>query len=235
MSLLALLLLGVPALAGPPFVTDDPEPVELGHHELYLSSQVVASSDSTIASLPLVEFNYGVARNLQLHAVAPAAYSRQSGGPAQYGYGDTEVGAKYRILQETASSPMAGVFPLVEIPTGSAAKGLGNGNAQYFFPLWLQKSEGAWSTYGGGGWWLNPAGRNFWRLGWQVQRKLSDALFLGVEVFHNTRSSDATPALTGANLGGQLDLRDRLHLLFSGGHSLGTNRQTFGYLGILFD
>ncbi len=30
-----LLMLSRPALAGPPFVTDDPEPVELGHWEVY--------------------------------------------------------------------------------------------------------------------------------------------------------------------------------------------------------
>ena len=48
------------------------------------------------------------------------------------GYGDTEVGIKYRLLDQTDTLPMIGVFPLVEIPTGDEDKGLGNGKAQYF-------------------------------------------------------------------------------------------------------
>ena len=34
-GLAAMLLLASPALAGPPFITDDPEPVEPGHWEVY--------------------------------------------------------------------------------------------------------------------------------------------------------------------------------------------------------
>lgn len=40
-SLLAFLLFTASglALAGPPFLTDDPEPVEYQHHELYIGTQ----------------------------------------------------------------------------------------------------------------------------------------------------------------------------------------------------
>ena len=46
--------------------------------------------------------------------------------------------------------PMIGVFPLVEAPTGDARRGLGAGHTREFLPLWLQKSFGGWTTYGGG-------------------------------------------------------------------------------------
>ena len=46
--------------------------------------------------------------------------------------------------------PQVGIFPLLEVPT-AAQEGLGNGHATAFLPLWLQKSWGKWTVYGGGG------------------------------------------------------------------------------------
>ena len=158
------------AQAGPPYVTDDPEPVEHKHCEIYLASQLAHDSSGWSGTSPHVEINYGVIPNLQLHLIAPVAFSAPADGSRQFGYGDTELGIKYRFLQETARLPMAGVFPLVELPTGDAARGLGAGHAQVFLPLWLQKSSGPWTTYGGGGYWINPgAGNRNWGLvGWLV-------------------------------------------------------------------
>ena len=39
MSLAAFLFLSSPASAGPPFITDDPEPTDYQHWELYVFSQ----------------------------------------------------------------------------------------------------------------------------------------------------------------------------------------------------
>jgi hypothetical protein len=56
------------------------------------------------------------------------------------------------------------MFPLVEVPSGDADKGLGNGKTQYFLPVWLQKDFGKWTIYGGGGYWINPGtgNKNWW-------------------------------------------------------------------------
>jgi hypothetical protein len=145
------------AQAGPPFVTDDPEPVEHKHWEIYLASQLAHDSSGWSGTSPHVEINYGAIPNLQLHLIAPVAFNAPAAGSRQFGYGDTELGIKYRFLQETARLPMAGVFPLVELPTGDAARGLGAGHPQVFLPLWLQKSSGPWTTYGGGGIGSTPA------------------------------------------------------------------------------
>src|ERR1039458_10402323 len=81
-----------------------------------------------------------VITNVQLHLIAPLAYDAPKNGAAQYGYGDTELGVKFRFLQETSLLPQAGVFPQVEAPTGDSARGLGGGQWQGFLPLWLQQS-----------------------------------------------------------------------------------------------
>ena len=49
---------------------------------------------------PGVNANYGAPSNLQLHATVPITHDRRSGGGTQFGYGDDEIGFKYRFLDE---------------------------------------------------------------------------------------------------------------------------------------
>ena len=115
-----------------------------------------------------------------------------------------EFGLKYRFIQETDYRPMVGVFPLLEIPTGDANRGLGNGRAWGKFPLWLQKSWGPWTTYGGGGYAINPAPeqRNYSFGGWLLQRDFGERLTLGGEIFAQGKSSDEIRSFAVFNLGG---------------------------------
>jgi hypothetical protein len=215
----AILMPVRPALAGPPFMTDDPEPVAYRHHELYISSQQLRTQDGNSGTLPHVEYNYGAAPNLQLHIIIPYAFSSPQQGPHQNGLGDIELGAKYRFMQETTDTPMAGIFPLVELHTGDADLGLGNGAAQIYLPLWLQKRWGAWQSYGGGGYWINNAAnaRNHWFFGWLLQKDISEHLTLGGEIYHSTEQISGTGASTGFNLGGYYNFDEHNHLLISAG------------------
>src|SRR4030042_6547615 len=47
-------------LAGPPFVTDDPETVEYQHWEAYLAAQYKNDRDEVSSTLPHLEINYGL-------------------------------------------------------------------------------------------------------------------------------------------------------------------------------
>jgi hypothetical protein len=210
------------ACAGPPYQTDDPEPVEYRHWEFYLASQYELTHDGATGTAPHVEINYGAMPNLQLHLIAPLAYSRPSGGPTQYGGGDVELGAKLRFVREGKRMPMVGTFPLVELPTGSEARGLGTGRLHVFIPLWLQKTVGHWQTYGGGGYWLNPGegNRDFWYVGWLVQRQLSKRAALGTELFDTTADRVGGSGNLQFNVGLVLDLTNRHHLLVSTGRGL---------------
>jgi hypothetical protein len=210
------------ARAGPPFVTDDPEPVEYQHWEVYLASQVARDSGGWSGTSPLVEINFGAIPNVQLHLIAPVAFNSPSHEGTKFGYGDTELGIKYRFLQETTCLPQVGIFPLLESPTGYAKLGLGTGHAQVFLPIWLQKSLGPWTSYGGGGYWINPGAdnRNWWFVGWLVQRQLSSKLTLGAEIFHETPKEEGGKSDTRFNVGTIFDLSDTYHLLLSAGHTI---------------
>ena len=229
----ALALACLPVLAGPPFKTDDPEPVELGHLEFYAFAAGQRAGGDSSGVGPALEFNYGILPETQFHIVVPYAYDRPEGGPSTGGLGDTEVGLKVRFLQETDSRPQIGIFPLVEIPTGDADKGLGAGHTQVYLPVWIQKGWGAWTTYGGYGWWRNPGGgnRNWSFAGWLLQRDLGEHLTLGGEAFHTTASTMEGRASYGFDLGGQVNFGEKHHLLFSAGRNVSGETQSYFYIG----
>ncbi|BDU73715.1 hypothetical protein [Mesoterricola silvestris] len=223
----------LPAIAGPPFRTDDPEPVERGHLELYVFGAGQWRGGDRAGVGPALEFNYGILPDTQFHVVLPAAYDHPEGMPGRAGLGDTEIGVKFRFLHETDVLPQIGVFPMVEVPTGRAESGLGAGHTQVYLPVWVQKSWGPWTTYGGYGWWRNPgAGQRNWSYaGWLLQREVSGSLTLGAEVFRNTAPGDLDPASSGFNAGGIVNLSDKHHLLFSVGRTVSGVHQTQAYLG----
>jgi hypothetical protein len=231
---LLLVLAAGQAAAGPPYLTDDPVPVDPGHWELYLFSTVDSVAAATSGQGPALELNWGAARELQLHLVLPAAFTFPATGPGAAGLGDVTLGCKVRLLKETDRRPQLGVFPAVVLPTGSADRGLGNGGAVVQLPLWVQKGMGRWTTFGGGGWAFNraPDGRDYPFGGWALQREMSAALTLAGELFAVGRTGDSTPAATIFNAGGVVDLEGGWSLLFSLGQSVAGARHRVAYLGL---
>jgi hypothetical protein len=217
------------ALAGPPFRTDDPVPVDYQHGELYLFASGTQAKGTNEGVAPGIEANYGFTPNAMLHVILPGAYSRED-GHANWGYGDTEIGIKYRFLDAgpEGTGLMAGIFPLVVVPTGDENQGIGGGETQVFLPLWLQKDFGPWTTYGGGGYWVNPGSGNqdYWFAGWLLQRQVTDHLVLGGEVFYQSADTLDGVGSTGFNLGGIYDFSPQHHLLFSAGTGIQNASET---------
>jgi hypothetical protein len=207
-------------IAGPPYDTDDPEPVDYKHWEVYCASHISDISNLLMGTLPHFEVNYGIFDNTQLHIIAPMAYNKQPGENINYGYGDTELGIKYRLSKENTSFPEIGVFPLVEQPSGNASKGLGNGEYQFYLPLWIQKSFGKLTTYGGGGYWIIPNAHNYAFLGWLAQYQFLKPASLGCEFYYIGANQNNNVTELRFNIGSTIDLTEKHHLLFSAGRSL---------------
>ena len=238
-GLVCLLLVARPCAgqAGPPYQTDDPDPVELHHFEAYVFELSDHTSAGTALSGPSFEMNWGAAPNLQLHIVVPLATNFAPGEPAQHGIGDIELGAKYRLLKETTHRPEVGVFPFVELPAGDPARGLGVGEAWYRVPVWIKKSLGDWNVFGGGGEVLVGASgyKNYPFASGLLQRKLSEKLTLGVEVVgHGAESPD--PAGVGrsvmTDIGGFYSFTEGFQLLLAAGHSVAWNPETYTYAAL---
>jgi hypothetical protein len=237
--LTASLLVSSQAFAGPPFRTDDPEPVDFQHFEINLISLGTKTSGGWSGVLPELEVNYGALPNLQLHAIVPQGYAAPVGGLAGFGLGDVELGAKYRFITPGDGDwfPEAAVFPTIEVPVGNQKLGFSTGHAQMFLPLWLQKDFGPWTVYGGGGYWINPGAgnKNYSFLGIALLRKVTEKLTVGVEVFDQTSPGDGIKESSGFNVGGIYDFSSNWHLLASVGSGIQNRSETnqFSYFLVL--
>lgn len=229
LCLLTAPLLPQVAWAGPPFITDDPEPVDYGHWEInnYVAGSHAGTESSGAA--PGSDINYGALTNVQVHINLQLAYDQMSGGAFYYGLGDTELGVKFRFINPEKDDwwPQVALYPLFELPTGNLGKGLSTtGQAREYFPVWMQKDFGDWTAYGGGGYWNNPGdgNKNYWFFGGVLQRKITNSLTLGGELFHQTADTVITgptdKGSTGFNFGGSYDLNENYHVLFSAGKGL---------------
>jgi hypothetical protein len=211
------------AWAGPPFITDDPEPVKYQHLEVNYAVSKTWRQGSASAGLPSIDINYGISPNMQLHALPRYSYERTTTG-RHFGIDDTEVGVKYRFLniEQGDSSIMVGIYPMFQIPTGDTRLGPSRGKDQSFLPLWLQRNSEKWTIYGGTGYRFNPGtgNKNSVFLGGVALYQATLSLQLGGEVFHETPDVVDGESTTGFNLGGSYNLANDYNLLFSAGKGL---------------
>jgi hypothetical protein len=186
-----------PAVGGPPYVTDDPEPTAYRHWEIYTGFQYENDLGAeAAASLPFAEFNYGAMPNVQV-SISTELDERDTSQTRGYGYGITDFGIKTRFVQESDGWPQISFYPSVQIP------GAPGGHAVTLLPLWLQKSSGPWTAFGGGGLYLNagPGMRDFTFVGSAVERAVSPATTVGIELFHRSSETIGGTDTTAANLG----------------------------------
>jgi len=231
-----MLCLASPAWAGPPYVTDDPEPTDYRHYEVYGFTGGTTTRDGTSTTTG-IDFNYGGAENVQLTAVLPLVYDAPAFGADTFGIGNIELAAKFKFLhQDTAGADVA-FFPRVFLPTISAQAG--EHHASLLLPVFVERTWGDWSTFGGGGCTLNRGGdsEDFCQVGWVVTRQVMPALNLGVEVYHQGADTKGGKASTGVGVGAIYDLNDNYHLMASFGpgiqNAAETNRYTW-YAALLF-
>jgi hypothetical protein len=208
----AIFALVSPALAGPPYVSDDPEPTDYKHFEIYTFSNGTATRGD-IGGAAGIDFNYGAAPNLQLTATLPAGFDRPAFGRTSLGPSNIELAAKYRFLRQDAFGLDVSAFPRVFLPSGSTS--IGNNTVSLLLPVWVQKDwSGGWSAFGGGGCVVSGrAAQNFCLTGGVVTYQLLPKLQLGAELFHQTADGNGTPASSTVGLGARYDLNDTYHLL----------------------
>jgi len=215
----AVLLLSPAAHAGPPYVTDDPEPTDLGHYEIYLFATGSAVRDGS-GGEGGIDFNYGAAPDLQLTAVLPLAWSDPTAGSSSASLGNIELAAKYKFLHQDDDGIAAAFFPRIFLPAGSAA--VGERHVSLLLPIWIGRSFGSWSAFGGGGCELNRGGgsQDFCQLGLALTDQVTPTLQLGAEVYHQSADSIGGRASTTLGVGAIYDLGENFHLMASMGRGV---------------
>lgn len=230
-----VLLIAGPAVAGPPYVTDDPQPTDEGHFEIYAFDQGANVRGDTGGESG-IDFNYGGAENLQLTAVLPMTYDAPSGGPLVMGVGNIELAAKYKFLHQDDDGWDIAVFPRVFLP--SASSRVGQQHASFLLPFWAEKDWGDWSTFGGGGCALNngDGAKDYCLTGWALTRKLTSDFTVGAEIYRQTASTRGGRDSTALGVGATYDLSDTYHLMASYGpgiqNAAATNRYSW-YVALL--
>jgi hypothetical protein len=217
--LLSALLLPQAALAGPPFLTDDPEPTDTGQWEIYGPLLEAEGSGETFEGAFGAEFNYGAAKDIQLTLGLTSAYTHEASG-WRWGAGDLEASVKYRFFHDEAAGLQIAFFPGITLPT--ASNGMGSDHVTALLPIWAQQDLGQWSIFGGGGYAVNPGSgnRDFWTGGIGLTRHFGDRLVLGVEADRQGPDTMDGRALTSLGLGAIYDFPGPLRLLASGGPML---------------
>jgi hypothetical protein len=233
--------------AGPPFQTDDPDPIDYRHYEFYVLSGTAGSHIENDPYGPAFELNWGALPGLHLHIIVPFGaflptnelrYAPASIGVNAYGFNDIEMGAKYRVIKETKHRPEIGPYFMMELPAGNSAKGLGVGKVWWRLPIWAQKSWGPWTTYGGAGYEIVPqvGYKNNVFGGWEIQRDLTKKFTLGGEVYaHGAQGPASTVpnAATLIDLGFMYKLKgEAWQLLAAYGQSVHGEYETYAYMSL---
>ena len=230
--LVCSVLVANPASAGPPFETDDPEPTETGHWEIYAPAADIAGRGEDFTGGTGVELNYGAAPNLQITVGLSAGFSHDAAG-MQWGLSDLAVSAKYRFYHDEAAGIQIAAFPGITVPT--ATNGQGAGRVTALLPIWIQKDSGPWSLFGGGGYAINPGpgNRDYWTGGIAVTRQLGPRLLVGLEADRHGADTIGGGGATSLGIGMICHLGGHLRLLGAGGPNFEDNAKPAGYHAFL--
>ncbi len=222
------------AHAGPPFVTDDPEPTDYRHWEIYSGFTYTRDDSGNVdASFPFAEFNYGALPNVQVSLSLPLSFTEAA--PAnlpRYRIGGIDFGIKVRFVEESASRPQISLYPSIETPTA------GSGNRTVTsLPIWLQKSSGPWTAFGGAGLYLNPGPQNlnYTFEGGALERTISPGTTVGAELFRQSAASLRDRGSAGTNVGAIMQVGAYHAVVLSIGRGLSNGDSFSSYASYEFE
>jgi len=144
---LALWLGLVPAAASAarPLDTEDTATTEQGRFELELGAEHV-QGDGAHAWIATGVLSFGVLANLEVRVESGALLHDEAAGGPRTGLGDTLVGVKYRLLDETGAWPAVLLASAVRFPT--AGEGLGDDDVDVVALVGASKTFGPLTVTG---------------------------------------------------------------------------------------
>jgi hypothetical protein len=223
------------AQAGPPFVTEDPEPPPPGGWEINVPFIIERTPGKTEMDAPLFDMNYGLP-DVQLKLEFPIEIVQQHRDGTAAGAGDLVLGVKWRFLNNEQSKFQLGIYPQLLLPTGNRARDLGAGRPAFWLPFIGQKSWDKWTLYGNAGYWWQTAAetRNYFFAGAVLEREINEQLELGLELSGNSPKERGGRSELAFNVGGTWKLNEHLNLLFSGGRDIVGDTRAMAYIGLQF-
>lgn len=225
--------------AGPPLITDDPDTPGDGRWEVNLPITLEQSRDQRTYEAPLLDINYGLGERTQLKFEVPwVVLDRRDNGTTE-GLGNSEIGVKYRFLDEDRHGMSMSIYPQLEFnnPTSSDERGLADEGVRLKLPVQMTRSAGPFELYLEAGYEFVEADEDEWLYGVATGYPVNDQLELLAEVA-GTASHDFDDDELVFNIGAKLGINDSLNLLLSAGRSFRESSsgepELLGYCGLQF-
>jgi len=159
-----LLLTGGLAYAGPPLLTDDPEPTEQGHWEINLATTATLRGHTWTDNLPLLDASYGLLDAVEVSFDLPFVLGDGAGHGSHGGIGDADIGTKWRFMKQDKDGITAAIGPdfAFNVSSSAAHHGLVPKGWGLLVPLEVERELGGgntvfgefgyrWNEYGGNG------------------------------------------------------------------------------------
>lgn len=217
-----LIFHGNDARAGAPFLTDDPGFVAQGWEVRPQASY--EGNVNGIIETGALDLNYTIVPTFKLNLTLAEKRIDPVGGPSVSGFADTDFKFKWRFLEEDPNGwrPAMSIAPNVTFPTASSRDGLGDGVWRYRLPVQIGKTFGDYYTFGEFGyqWAASSSASDQVVYGVAVQRALTPALTVGIELNGSAPPESWRDYGLTANLGAAYVINDHVQLLGSIGRTV---------------
>jgi hypothetical protein len=219
------------AQGGPPLVTDDPDTPPDGHWEINIAAIGSRSPALKQLSLPDADINYGWGDHIQLKIDTPWLLSESNGNAVQSGLGASELGVKWRFIDQETSGFSMSTYPQLttNFAPSSYRRGITQSGKLWFLPLEASTELGGFGLDGEVGRYFSTVEADAWAAGFIVAHGCPQQLQCLLEIRETLAPHDAQTLL---NLGATRKLSDSLALLFAVGHDFG--RSSVDHQDLLF-
>ena len=224
---------------GPPLIGDDPGTPGNNKWEINVAYPYIRTAHQTTMDTPIIDANYGLGDHIELSYLGGWLIGKSDGEGWQDQYDNTELGLKWRFLDEDANGVDMSIYPQFTFNTSRALarSNLVESGVGFYFPLEVAKTFGKWELDGEAGFQYLQHDRNQWAGGPIIGYLLNDRVELLAEaraVLDETfRSNDLI-----LDAGTRVGLVEHVQLLFAAGRSVRNNGEgprLYLYAGLGFN
>ena len=171
------------AQAGPPLIGDDPGTPGNGQWEINVAYPYLRTAQQTTMDAPLMDINYGLGDHIELSYEGGFLFGKSDGQSWQNGYDNTQLGTKWRFLDQDKSGVDMSVYPQFTFNTSRSLTrtGLVESGLGVYLPMEIAKTIGKFELDAEGGFQYLQHDRNQWAGGPVIGYLLTDRIELLAE------------------------------------------------------
>ena len=207
--------------SSPPLFTNNPGTPGDGKWEINIGMAFEKLRDETLYEAPVLDINYGLGDRIQLKYEIPWLFLEEDGAETINGPGNSEIGLKYRFLDENPHGVSMSVYPLFSFnnPTSSDERGLVDPGMELVLPVQVVRRAGPIGLNLEFGYSLIEHSEDEWIYGLAAGVPLCERFDLLGEI-NGTSTRDFDSDILVFNVGGLFKAHQNVNLLFSIGRGL---------------